>query len=211
MTRPVDADPLRSLIGQSSARARTLSGGLDPGTELSGLDLEDCHLHGGVLERTIWRGCTLDGCSLTGVNLSMSRLVDVRFSDCIVRDSKAQAVSWTGLRSSGLAQRSLWFERCRLDYGSFMGVDVRGMRFVSCSLVDADFAEADCREVEFIACDLSGARFSGADLRGALIARGRGLSLDVREARTVGLRVDVSAALDLVAAMGMEIVDSPGD
>lgn len=211
MSPPADADPLRSLIGQSYARARTLGGGLDPGAELSGIDLEDCHIRGGVLERTIWRQCTLDGCSFTGVDLSMSRLVDVRFSDCIVRDSKAQAVSWTGLRSSGLAQRSLWFERCRLEYGSFMGADVRGMRFVSCSLVDADFAEADCREVEFVDCDLSGARFSGADLRGALVTRSRGLSLDPREARTVGLRVDASAAVGLVAAMGIEIVDSPGD
>jgi fluoroquinolone resistance protein len=207
MSGPPEAAPLRSLIGASYAAGRTLSGGLDPGTELSGLDLEDCQVAGGLLERTSWRQCTFDTCTFTGVDLSMSRLVDVRFSDCVVRDSKARAVSWAGVRAGGLAQRSLWFERCRLDYGSFMGIDARGMRFLSCSLVDADFAEADCRDVEFVDCDLSGARFSGADLRAALFTGTRGLSVDVRESRTLGMRVDAGAALDLVAAMGIEIVD----
>lgn len=204
-------DPLRSLIGESYAAGRTLSGGLDAGAELSGLELEECDIAGGVLERTVWRQCTLDACSFTGVDLSMSELVDVRFSDCTIRDSKAQAVSWTGVRTSGLAQRSVWFERCRLDFGAFIEVDCRGMRFASCSLVDADFAGADCRAVEFVDCDLSGARFAGADLRGALVTGARGLALDVREARTLGLRVDAPAALELVEALKIEIVDSPGD
>lgn len=204
---PAGTQPLRSLVSGSYAARATLSGGLEPGVELRDLELEECDIVGGVLERTSWRRCTLDGCTFTGVNLSMSEFVDVRFSDCTMRDTKAQAVAWAGLRSGGLARRSVWFERCRLDYGTFVGVDVRGMRFTSCSLVDADFAEADCREVEFVDCDLSGARFAGADLRGALLAQVRGLALDVREARTRGLRVDPSVALDLVAAIGIDIVE----
>lgn len=199
--------PLREVLAESFVSGHTLTEGLDPDTLVRDLDLEDCRVTGGVLERTTWTRCTLEGCTFTGVNLSMSRLVDVRLSDCVIEDSKAQAVAWTGLRSSGLAQRSVWFERCRLDYGSFMGVDCRGMRFEACSLVDADFAEADCRAVEFVDCDLSGTRFARTDLRGALFSGSRGLHLDLREARTQGLRVDAQAALDLVAGMGIEVVD----
>lgn len=165
-----------------------------------------------MLERTTWRRCTFEACTLSGVNLSLCRLFDVRFSECTMTESKAQAVSWTGLRASGLAEHAISFQRCRLDYGSFIGVDLRGTRFVDCSLVDADFGEADCREVEFTGCDLSGARFAGADLRAALFADVRGLALDPRESRTLGLRVDTGAALDVVAALGIDVVEhSEGD
>ena len=75
----------------------------------------------------------------------------------------------------------------------------------------ADFAGADCREVELVDCDLSGARFTRADLRGALVTGARGLSLDVRESRTSGLRLDPASALDVVTALGIDIVDPPGD
>jgi fluoroquinolone resistance protein len=209
LTGTGSVDPLGAVIGREVVSSRTLVGGLEPGTEVVDVELVDCVIDGGVLARTTWRRCTLDSCRVTAADLSMSELIDVRLADCSVEDSKARAVSWAGLRAGALAQRSVWFERCRLDYGSFQGVDVRGMRFGSCSLVDADFSGADCRRVEFVDCDLSGARFAGADLRGALLSGVRGLSLDVREARTHGLRVDPPAALDLVAALGIDIVDPP--
>lgn len=202
--------PLLDVLGEQYICGRTLTDGLAPGTQVSDLELEECRIEGGALERTTWTRCTMELCTITGVNLSMSRLVDVRFSEGVIEDSKAQAVDWTGLRSSAVAQRSLWFARCRVDYGSFMGVDCRGMRFEACSLVDTDFAEADCRDVEFVDCDLSGARFAGADLRGALFSGCRGLTVDPREARILGLRVDAQAALDLVSGMGIEIVDPVG-
>ena len=75
---PDGSDPLRDLVGESYAAGCTLSGGLDAGTELSGLDLEDCHIAGGVLERTTWRQCRLDGCTVSGVDLSLSRFVALR-------------------------------------------------------------------------------------------------------------------------------------
>lgn len=206
----MNADPIQvaDLARGSFVSDRTIAGALQPGSEIVDLDLETCRVESAVLERTTWRRCTFESCTLTGVNLSMSRLVDVRFSECSVIESKAQAVSWSGLRTSALSERAIWFERCRLDYGSFAGTDLRGMRFIGCSLVDADFGEADCRAVEFIHCDLSGTRFAGADLRAALFADVRGLRLDVRETRNLGLRVDPGAALDLVTALGIEVVDA---
>lgn len=203
---PGDPTALSAVLDRGHATGLTLTGGLEVGCEITDLDLEDCRIEGGVMERSLWRRCTLDAVTVTGVNLSMGRLIDTRFSDCVLRDSKAQAFAWTGLRASGLADQSLSFEGCRLDYGSFMGIDGRGLRFTGCSLVDADFGEADLREVEFIDCDLSGARFADADLRGALFSDVRGLGVDVREARTRGMRVDAPAALDLVAALGIDIV-----
>lgn len=206
---PSAKSPLSAVLAAGYAGGMTLTGGLEEGTEVSDLELEDCRIDGGTMERTTWRRCTLDRVTMSGVSLSMGRLVDTRFAECVIRDSKAQAFAWTGLRVSGLADQGVSFERCRLDYGSFMGIDGRGLRFTGCSLVDADFGETDLREVEFVDCDLSGARFSDADLRGALFADVRGLSLDPREARTTGMRVDASAALDLVTALGIEIVAGP--
>jgi len=203
------APALTSVLGQGYAAGLTLVGGLEEGVQINDLELEDCRIEGGVMERSQWRRCTFDRVTFSGVNLSMGRVVDTRFADCVIRDSKAQAFSWVGLRASGLADQAISFEGCRLDYGSFMGIDGRGLRFTGCSLVDADFAEADLREVEFIDCDLSGARFAEADLRGALFRDVRGIGLDVREARTHGMRVDPATAIDLVTALGIEIVTGP--
>lgn len=197
------------LLAESFVSEAIITGELPPESEVADLDLHGCRIEGAVLERTTWRRCTFDASVLVGVNLSMSRFLDVRFSACTMVESKAQAVSWTGLRTGGLAERAISFERCRLDYGSFLGVDLRGSRFVGCSLVDADFGEADCREAEFVDCDLSGARFAESDLRAASFADVRGLGLDVRQARTLGMRVDPGAALDLVTALGVEVTDSP--
>ena len=199
-------DSLLALTAGSYAASRTFVADLAGGDELSDIDVEACRIEGGVAQKSVWRRCTLDRCVITGVNLSMTKFIDTRFSECTISDSKAQAVSWNGLRPSGLAERSISFERCRLDYGSFMGMDARGLGFRGCSLVDADFSEADCRGVEFIDCDLSGARFAETDLREALFVDVRGLSVDVRDNRTDGMQVDVGAALDLVSAMRIEIV-----
>lgn len=198
--------PLASVLGEAYAGGLSFTGGLDEGAMVEDLDLEDCVITGGSMERSTWRRCTLERVRFSAVSLSMSRLIDTRLVECVILDSKAQAADWTGLSTSALAGQSISFERCRLDYGSFMGTDLRGMRFAGCSLVDADFSESDCREVEFVNCDLSGARFAGADLRGALLSDVRGLALDVREARTRGLRVDTGAALDLISALGIDIV-----
>ncbi|HHU10056.1 MAG TPA: pentapeptide repeat-containing protein [Intrasporangiaceae bacterium] len=205
----VEPAPVESLIGESYALGRVFCGRTGPGDEFVDVDLEECRFEDAVMERSVWRRCAFDGCVFDRVNLSMATFVDVRFADCTIRESKAQAVNWTRARAGGLAQQAITFERCRLDYGTFIGLDLRGMRFVGCSLVDADFTESDCRGVEFIDCDLSGARFHGADLRGAGCFDVRGLALDVREARTLGLRVDAGAALEIVHALGIEIVETP--
>ncbi|MGA8047958.1 MAG: pentapeptide repeat-containing protein [Dermatophilaceae bacterium] len=202
-----EAVPLASVLGESYVGGRVLTGVVEPGAEITDLDLEQCRIEAAVLELSVWRRCSLEGCTLVGVNLSRARIVDVRFSDCALLDSKAQAVNWSGVRAGGLATRSITFERCRLDYGSFAGADIRGMRFVECSLVDADFGGADAREVEFVDCDLSGARFVGADLRGALVVGATGLGLDVRDTRAKGLRVDPGGALALVEALGLRVVE----
>lgn len=199
--------PVAAILGADYVGGQVLSGALEPGTQIDDVDLEECRIEAAVLELTAWRRCTLNACILVGVNLSRASLVDVRISDCTMRDSKAQAVNWSGVRSGALASRTLMFDGCRLDYGSFTEVDIRGMRFVRCSLVDADFGGADAREVEFVDCDLSGARFAGADLRGGLVVGATGLSLDVRDTRTVALRVDPSGALGLVQALGVQVVD----
>ena len=203
--------PVAAILGTDYVGGQVLSGALQPGTQIDDVDLEDCRIEAAVLELTVWRRCTLDACTLTGVNLSRASLVDVRISDCTMRDSKAQAVNWSGVRRGALANRTLTFDGCRLDYGSFTEVDIRGMRFLRCSLVDADFGGADAREVEFVDCDLSGARFAEADLRGGLVVGATGLSLDVRETRTVDLRIDPAGALGLVQALGMEVVDRSPD
>jgi len=199
--------PVADLAGLDAIGGRIIVGDLEPDTELADLDLEECRIERAGLELSTWRRCSFDTCTFVGVNLSMSRLVDVRFAECTMVESKAQAVSWTGLRTSGLAERPISFERCRLDYSSFMEVDLRRARFIGCSLVDADFAGSDLRETEFVDCDVSGTRFAGADVRGARFAQVRGLGLDVRETRSLGLRVDTAAALDLIATMGIEVDD----
>lgn len=192
------------LGGATVCSERTLRGGLPRGETVSGVHFERCTFLGSVMERARFVGCTFEACEFDSCDLSMVDLTDCRFLECRFTSCKALAVSWPRMHLSTLAPEPLRFEQCRLDLGSFQGMDLSGATFSGCGLREVDFSEAVLRRVGFAESDLSGAVFVRSDLREASFVGASGLLLDVRENRVTGARLDAADAPRLFEVLGLE-------
>ena len=62
---------------------------------------------------------------------------------------------------------SFSFNKCYLDYSTFLGTKLKKTTFIGCSLKEVDFSEADLTSAIFDNSDLSAARFSNTNLEKA--------------------------------------------
>ncbi|WP_433954850.1 pentapeptide repeat-containing protein [Janibacter indicus] len=191
--------------GRTSIVDEVLTGSMEEGEVLSGVELVGCTLRDAQLAGATLAGVRLEGCALERVDLSRVRLPDTVVDGCTFTGGKALATSWSMQRSPVLApDPSTWVE-CQLAMGSFGGLDLSGARFERCVLTDADFDEAVLREAVLDDCSLAGARFVRADLRDADLRTARDYVIDVGDARVAGLRVDAVGALGLLAPFGVVV------
>ncbi len=186
----------------------TFTRGLAEGDSLDDVEFEGCVFSALSLHKARLRRCTFLDCHFEGVNLTMVDLVDSSFNECRFSGSKALGVSWYTVRGSALAAVPLRFSRCVLDYGVFGSGEHSGWVFESCSLREADFTGADLRRAQLIDCDLAGARFVETDLREASLVDSYNYHFDVRVNRTGGLRVSLTEAAGLLAALGIVTADA---
>lgn len=184
---------------------RTISAGLDPGERVEDVEFDGCVFTGCVLKGARLARCTFTECTFEACNLSRADLVDSRFVECRFIGCKALAVRWTVVTASALAPVPMVFERCQLDLGSFAGADLAGWSMRECTLREADLSDATLRRADLSGSDVTAAGFARADLREATMLDVTGLSLDPREARVAGLRLDPATGVGLLAAMGIRV------
>lgn len=196
---------LEQVAGRTSVVDEVLTGTLDEGEVLAGVELVGCTLRDTSIAGATLSGVRLEGCHLERVDLSRVRLPDAVVDGCTFTGCKALAASWSMQRAPVLApEPSTWVD-CQLSMGGFGGLDLTGARFERCVLVDADFDGAVLREVTFDDCSLAGARLVRADLREADLRTARDYVVDARESRVDGLRVDPAGAVGLLAPFGVVV------
>ena len=200
---------MSSLVAEVAGREyvvdEVLTGELEDGQRLAGVEFVGCTLRDSVLAGATLTGVHFERCTFERVDLSRLRMPDVALDGCTFLGCKALATSWSMMRTSVLAPDPTAWIDCLLGMGSFSGLDLTGARFERCSLTDADFADAVLKDVTFGDCTLAGARFVRTDLRGADLSGCRDYVIDVREAQVEGLRLDAAGALGLLAPFGVEI------
>ncbi len=196
---------VEEVAGRASVVDEVLTGGLDDGEHLSGVEFVGCILRDSSLAGAILTGVRFEGCTFEQVDLSRLRMPDVVLDGCTFTGCKSLATSWSMMRTSVLAPDPNAWVDCLLGMGSFIGLDLTGARFERCSLTDADLDDTVLKDVTFDDCTLAGARFVRADLRGADLRGSRDYVIDVREAKVEGLRLDPAGALGLLAPFGVEI------
>lgn len=208
MPTPAPARPLLSaeLAGRTYAAGLTLSGSLAEGERLAGVEFDGCRFTGCVLFGAVLTGCTFTECEFADCDLSRTVVTDSRFSECTFTDSRLLGVNFALAHTGSLAPPFV-FERCRLDYASFRGLDITGSVFRECRLRDVDLGETVARRVVFAGSDLAGASFGDTDLREADLAGAVNYALDVRANQVRGARVDVGGAAGLLRPFGIEVVD----
>ncbi len=196
---------IEEIAGRTSIVDEVLTGSLDEGERLAGVEMVGCTIRGGSWAGALVSGARLEGCTFERVDLSRVRLPDSVLDGCSFVGCKALATSWSMLREPMLSPDPCTWSDCQLAMGSFSGLDLGGARFERCVLTDADFDGATLRDVVIDDCSLAGARFVRADLGGADLREARDYVIDVRETTVDGLQVDPVGALGLLAPFGVVV------
>jgi uncharacterized protein YjbI with pentapeptide repeats len=193
--------------------------------ELRGLDLEGVLLERLDLSDRDASNVQLVKCRLVQLDLSDSAAVGAGFRDVIavggswanIRAERAafRRVQLRNLRLTGanLAEADIQdatFEDCRIDLASFRFANLKRVGFERCQMDEIDFYEANLSSVAFTDCVLVGATLAGATFTRSEM-RGCDLSGVANPGQLRGVRMPwpdvISAAGELAAAVGIEIVD----
>ena len=193
------------IAGRSSIVGEVLTGDLDEGERLAGVEMVGCTLRDADWAGAVLSGVRFEGCTFERVDLSRVRLPDSVLDGCTFVGCKALATPWSMLREPMLSPDPCAWTDCQLSMGSFSGLDLTGGRFERCVLTEADFDGATLREVVVDDSSLAGARFVRADLRDADLRGARDYVVDAREARVEGLQVDPVGALGLLVPFGVVV------
>lgn len=184
---------------------REITVGMEPGEVIRDVTFDGCTFRGVVAERARLIRCTFEECTFVGGNLAMADLVDSRLVECEFIGCKLLGINWAAVTMSTIAPVPVTFTRCRLDFASFVGVDLTGAVFRDCDLREADFGEATLRRVDFTGSNLTGAAFRECDLREGNFVEATAYAIDPRTNRVRGARFRLPEALALLDPFGVDL------
>jgi fluoroquinolone resistance protein len=131
-----------------------------------GRHFERCIDHENPLLEGDYENCRFFGCDFSAASLSDINFTDCIFSDCNfsmaeVRKTVFNSVRFIECKLLGIhfedchpVPFNVEFERCTLDYASFVKCSLRKTKFTNCNLLEVDFTESDLQEAVFENCDL---------------------------------------------------------
>jgi len=148
------------------------------------------------LSKCKFESCVFENCDLSLFHGYESAFIDVRFHEC-----KLVGVNWTdGRRYSNIS-----FEKCVLDYCSFVSLDFRKTDFHDCRFLEASFAEANLTDANFAGSDLSGCRFLRTNLTRCDLSNARGYVINPNENTVKGMKVSLAGAVSLMQTLGIRV------
>lgn len=189
---------LRAAAAHRDATFRDLE---ESGERLEDLDFQDCRFLAGRFDGGVWRGVAFLDCVFEGCDLSNLSLKDCRFRDCRFLDCKLLGVPWTEARTLVAPA----FERCKLDYSSFQGLDLRHARLSECSAREVDLTGAKLAGCDLRGTDFLGASFARTDLRKADLRGASGYVMRPGENQLEGARVELPEAAALLLGLGVRL------
>lgn len=178
----------------------------DDGSELVGIEFEDCTFLRCSFKESTFMSCSFMECRLANCDLSLARFPDTVFSSVCFEDSKLMGVNWTEARwpKPRLGDR-VSFKKCVLSHSTFFGLDLKGLRVDGCTVEDADFREARLVSAVFTGSDLKGSAFVGTDLSGADFTGAMNYAIDARENTLTGAVFTLPEAISLLSGLDIEV------
>jgi uncharacterized protein YjbI with pentapeptide repeats len=128
-------------------------------------DLTQANLSGRVFS-----DCLFENCNLAGASIGNVALQNVAFEGC-----KLIGLQFHSCRDFLFG---VHFDRCQLDYASFVGKAMSNTRFVNCSLREVEFGRANLKQAVFAECDLLSAIFHQTNLSEADFTTAQHIVLD---------------------------------
>jgi len=116
-------------------------------------------------------------------------------------DLNLTGINWSEVRKNG----DFNFFGCKLDYGCFQSVDLRGAKFENCSIREVDFSEANLAKSSFSGSQLAGTSFTNTNLEKADFRRAHDYLIDPRFAKMKEAKFSFPDAIVLLQAMGIQV------
>lgn len=152
--------------------------------------------------------CTFLDCTFERCDLSLSSVRDSVFTRVDFRECKLMGINWAEIEQTNQFFKPFDFTNCNLNYGTFIGLDLKKVRLVECSALDADFAEADLTEAICTGTDFAESRFLHTNLSQADFTNARNYRI-VPDLNTLkGAKFSLPEALSLLRNMEIVIVDA---
>lgn len=172
------------------------------------IEFEDCQFVDCDFSETQFKNCKFlncifERCNFSLVDLSNSKLFEVRF-----QDSKLIGVDWAKAEWAIYhLDFELNFTRCILNDSSFFGLKLYELVLDECKLHDVDFREGDFTNSSMTYCNFRHSLFMRTNLQGVDFSDSEEYVIDVFENNVKKARFSRSEALSLLESLGVELVD----
>ncbi len=164
--------------------------------ELSGYHFKELDLTDAELKSAVFIDCKFERCNLANVSVLNVVLRGVVFEDC-----NLMGINWSEARKNG----DFHFLGCKLDYGCFQAMDMRGARFENCSIREADFSDTNLAKANFRGSLLTATSFVKANLEKADFREAREYFMDPRFVKMKEAKFSFPEAVALLQALGIEV------
>jgi len=152
---------------------------------------------------------SLPGARVRDVHFAAGDLSNIVVTDASVRRVRAHGLGAVGIDISGSRLEDVRLVNCKLRPGRGLGVSMTRCVFEDCDLREADLEGALLDRVVFRGCDLSSARLSGVDLSRCDLRGSNVDGLVVSPDRLRGVLVDPSQLPTFASALGLRVQAVP--
>lgn len=207
MSKTIDPGATLRRLAQEDYFANETFADLDlQGFDLGGKEFYRCTFQSCKLGESRWKESQLEACAFRACDLSRAEFKYTGLRGVRFEGSKLLGIDWGSLSPNP----ELVFEECKLRYGSFAGVNLRGTPFRRCSLVDVNFVDADLTECDFGGSDLTGSTIQGCNLTRADFREAAFVFIEPGRNRLKNTGVPVETAVLVAESLGM-VVAGHGD
>lgn len=179
-----------------------------PGANLQDRRFTACEFRDCAFPEADFTGTHFNDCAFTSCDLSMATVEACAFTQCRFVDCKIMGANWAVIEQEGRFLKPFDFERCTLDYCTFIGLKLAQVGFIDCVAHDVDYSECDLTGADFREADLAESRFMHADLRKADFRAARNYSIVPSLNQLEGAKFSLPEAASLLTNMGIILDDT---
>ncbi len=173
------------------------SGSLIQQTEFDACVFQNCDFSNAQLKDSDWVSCRFDNCNFAMAKLIGAGIKDVQFVGC-----KLIGINFDDCSDFLF---SVGFQKCVLDYSSFVQKKMKKTLFVDCSLKEVDFSKTDLSLSVFQNCDLSHSVFQRTNLEKVDFRLAMNYSFDPEENKIKKAKFSYSGIAGLLTKFNIDI------
>jgi fluoroquinolone resistance protein len=132
--------------------------------KIQGKEFDECCFVDCDFSNSHFLNCRFTSCEFEGCNMSMVKFNGTGLNDVTFKDCKLLGINFSDCEDFMF---SVAFEKCVLDYCSFMGKKMVKTRFSNSSMKNMVFTDANLTQAVFDRADLAGTLFSQTLLKEA--------------------------------------------